>query len=127
MPFHLGTRSISNLTGVHPALASVMYEAIKESPHDFTITEGLRTKERQKELFDKKLSQTMNSRHLTGHAVDIAIIKSGKACWDVQLFEETILHIEFVAKSLEVPIVCGGRWKTFKDWPHIELDRKAYP
>ena len=127
MTFHLGTRSLSNLTGVHPSLVNVMHEAIKNSPHDFTITEGVRSKERQKELFDKKLSQTMNSRHLTGHAVDIALIKNGKACWDVQLFEEVILHIQFISKGLEVPLVFGGHWKTFKDWPHIELDRKVFP
>jgi peptidoglycan L-alanyl-D-glutamate endopeptidase CwlK len=51
-----------------------MEEAIKESPLDFSITEGLRTKERQKELFSAGKSQTMNSRHLTGKAVDIAVI-----------------------------------------------------
>ena len=31
------------------------------------------------------------------------------------------------AKELKVPIVWGGDWRTFKDGPHIELDRKAYP
>jgi peptidoglycan L-alanyl-D-glutamate endopeptidase CwlK len=26
-----------------------------------------------------------------------------------------------------VPIVWGGDWRTFKDGPHFELDRRKYP
>ena len=126
MTFHLGTRSLSNLTGVHPSLVNVMHEAIKNSPHDFTITEGVRSKERQKELFDKKLSQTMNSRHLTGHAVDFCIIIDGKANWDVPKYKEVATHIKAVADKLEIPIVCGVDWKGFIDGPHVELARSVY-
>lgn len=126
MPFKLGTRSLGNLVGVHPDLVKVMTESITNSPHDFTITEGVRSLTRQKMLFNAGGSQTLNSRHITGHAVDIAIIKEGKARWDVQFFEETILHIQATSKSLGVPLTFGGHWKTLVDWPHIELDRKVY-
>lgn len=124
--FTFGLRSQTNLTGVHPDLVKLMWECITNAPHDFTITEGLRSSTRQQRLVDEGKSKTLNSRHITGHAVDIAIIKDGKAIWDVQPFEEVIVHIEQVASSLNIPIVCGGRWKSFPDWPHIELDRKVY-
>ncbi|MGL5735297.1 MAG: M15 family metallopeptidase, partial [Beijerinckiaceae bacterium] len=64
-------RSLDNLAGIHPDLRRVMDRALHESPIDFTVIEGLRTVERQKELVAKGASKTMNSRHITGHAVDL--------------------------------------------------------
>jgi peptidoglycan L-alanyl-D-glutamate endopeptidase CwlK len=103
-----------------------MYEAIGHSPHDYSITEGVRSAKRQAELYDKGLSLTMNSRHLTGHAVDIAIIKEGKAVWDFKLYEEVATHIEAVALLCDVALVWGGRWRGLRDGPHYELNRKVY-
>lgn len=126
MTFALGQRSKDRLSGVHPDLVKVIEEAIKESPLDFSITEGLRTRERQKELFDAGKSQTMNSRHLTGHAVDIAVIKDGTVTWDSKYYIPVLDHIKTIAKQFNIPIVCGGDWVTFKDYPHIELHRSKY-
>jgi peptidoglycan L-alanyl-D-glutamate endopeptidase CwlK len=124
--FSLGKRSQERLQGVHPDLVKVIEEAIKESPLDFSITEGLRTIERQKELFSAGKSQTMNSRHLTGHAVDIAVIKDGTVTWDSKYYVPVLDHIKAVAKQFNIPIVCGGDWVTFKDYPHVELHRSKY-
>lgn len=126
MTFALGQRSKDRLSGVHPDLVKVIEEAIKESPLDFSITEGLRTKERQKELFSAGKSMTMNSRHLTGHAVDIAVIKDGTVTWDSKYYVPVLEHIKTIAKQFNIPIVCGGDWVTFKDYPHIELHRSKY-
>ena len=126
MTFSFGTRSKERLKGVHPDLVKVIEEAIKGSPLDFSITEGLRTKERQKELFDAGKSQTMNSRHLTGKAVDIAVLVDGKVTWDAKYYIPVIDHIKSVAKKFDIPIVSGGDWVTFKDYPHIELHRSVY-
>ena len=127
MTFSFGTRSKERLQGVHPDLVKVLEEAIKESPLDFSITEGLRTKERQKALFDAGKSQTMNSRHLTGKAVDIAVIKDGEVTWDFKYYQLVADHIKAVAKKLDVPITWGGDWQSFKDGPHFELNRSKYP
>jgi peptidoglycan L-alanyl-D-glutamate endopeptidase CwlK len=93
----------------------------------FIVTEGLRTKERQKQLFDAGATRTMNSRHLTGHAVDIAVTLNGKVRWDWPLYEQMAVIIKRVAVLTNTPIVWGGDWKTFRDGPHYELDRKKYP
>jgi peptidoglycan L-alanyl-D-glutamate endopeptidase CwlK len=103
-----------------------MEEAIKESPLDFSITEGLRTKERQQELFSAGKSQTMNSRHLTGKAVDIAVIKDGTVTWDFKEYQLVADHIKKVAKELGIDIVWGGDWVSFRDGPHFELHRSKY-
>jgi peptidoglycan L-alanyl-D-glutamate endopeptidase CwlK len=121
-----GVRSTSNLIGVHKDLVMVMREAIKESPHDFAITQGVRTEAQQKELFARGASRTLMSRHLTGHAVDIAIIKDGKAVWDFSLYQEVADHIKKVAADMGVSLVWGGDWRGLRDGPHFELDRKVY-
>ena len=127
MTFALGQRSKERLSGVHPDLVKVIEEAIKESPLDFSITEGLRTKERQKELFDSGKSQTMNSRHITGKAVDIAVLLDGKVTWDFKHYQTAADHIKKVAKELGIELVWGGDWQSFKDGPHFELNRSVYP
>jgi peptidoglycan L-alanyl-D-glutamate endopeptidase CwlK len=127
MTFALSQRSKDRLKGVHPDLVKVIEEAIKESPLDFSISEGLRTKERQKVLFDSGKSQTMNSRHITGHAIDFAVIKDGEVTWDFKYYQLVADHIKAVAKALDVPIIWGGDWKSFRDGPHIELNRSKYP
>lgn len=127
MTFALGQRSKDRLTGVHPDLVKVIEEAIKESPLDFSITEGLRTKERQKELFDAGKSQTMNSRHITGKAVDIAVLLDGKVTWDFKYYQTAADHIKKTAKDMKIDIVWGGDWQSFKDGPHFELNRSVYP
>ena len=126
MTFSFGTKSSERLSQVHPDLQKVFNEAIKDSPLDFSITEGLRTKERQKALFDAGKSQTMNSRHITGHAIDIAVIYDGEVTWDAKYYIPVIDHIKKIAKSMDIPIVSGGDWVTFKDYPHIELHRSKY-
>jgi peptidoglycan L-alanyl-D-glutamate endopeptidase CwlK len=127
MTFSFGNRSKERLSGVHPDLVKVMEEAIKESPLDFSITEGLRTKERQKELFDAGKSQTMNSRHITGKAVDIAVLVDGKVTWDFKYYQTVAEHIKKIAKDMKIDIVWGGDWQSFKDGPHFELNKSKYP
>jgi peptidoglycan L-alanyl-D-glutamate endopeptidase CwlK len=124
--YKFGTRSISKLQGVHPDLVRVMEKSITNSPHDFSITEGLRTPERQRELVAQGASRTLMSRHLTGHAVDIAIIKDGKAVWDFTLYQEVATHIKKVAEEGGVSLIWGGDWRGLRDGPHFELNRKVY-
>ena len=121
-------RSIKNLRGVHPDLRRVMDRALQDSPLDFVVIEGLRTKERQKQLVASGASKTMNSRHITGHAVDIVPIgPNGKAAFDWPLYNKLGPAIEEAAKKEGVNLIWGGRWPKFRDGPHFELDRKAYP
>jgi peptidoglycan L-alanyl-D-glutamate endopeptidase CwlK len=125
--FAFGERSKKNLTGVHPDLVKVATKALELSQIDFTVTEGLRTKERQAQLMAAGASKTMNSRHITGHAIDIAPIIAGEVRWDWPPFQELAKAFKLAAKEENVPIVWGGDWVSFKDGPHFELDRRKYP
>ena len=125
--YKLGERSQLRLKGVHPDLVRVVEHAIDISAVDFTVLEGLRTPERQKLLRDSGASQTLNSRHITGHAVDLGALVDGEVRWDWPLYNQIAKSMKQAAKDLKVAIVWGGDWRTFKDGPHFELDRRSYP
>lgn len=125
--FKLGPRSRMRLEGVHPDLVRVVDRAIEISTVDFTVLEGLRTPERQKTLLESGASQTMNSRHITGHAVDLGAWVDSQVDWSWPLYHKIAAAMKTAAKELGVSIVWGGDWRNFKDGPHFELDRKVYP
>lgn len=133
----LDERSSRRLVGVHSDLVSVVLEAASSMPDlSFVVTEGPRTYERQLELFTAKKSRTMNSRHLTGHAVDLAVwydrdadrvVDVDELSWKFSDYQSLAAVLKAAANKLGIPIVWGGDWTTLKDGPHFELDRKAYP
>ena len=127
MSFRFSTRSRQRMTGVHPALVGVMEEAIRRSPVDFMITEGLRSPDRQAALVRVGASRTLESRHLTGHAVDVAALLDGKVRWDWPLYARIALAVKAAAHERGVAIVWGGDWSTLRDGPHFELDRRVFP
>ena len=124
--FSLGPRSRQRLKGVHPDLVKVVERAIQITEVDFTVLEGLRSPERQKALVEAGASQTLNSRHLTGHAVDLGAWVGDEVRWDWPLYHKIAAAMKEAARLEGVKIVWGGDWRTFKDGPHFELDRKAY-
>jgi peptidoglycan L-alanyl-D-glutamate endopeptidase CwlK len=127
MTYSFGTRSQKRLEGVHPDLVRVMKLAISRSPIDFTIIEGLRTVEQHRRYFAAGATRTMNSRHLTGHAIDIAPYLDGQVRWDWPLYHKIAPVVKAAAAELGVPITWGGDWRSFKDGPHWELPWKVYP
>ena len=125
--FKLGKRSIERLQGVHPDLVRVVERAIDLTTVDFTVLEGLRSPERQQTLVASGASQTLNSRHITGHAVDLGAWVDNQVDWSWPLYTKIANAMKAAANELGVSIVWGGDWKTFKDGPHFELDRRYYP
>lgn len=155
MGFVLGTRSKQRLKGVHPHLVAVVCGAIQLTEIDFTVLEGLRTVERQRELVRTGASQTMSSRHITGHAVDLGAYVAGAVQWEWALYPRIADAVRRAALELGTPIRWGGGWyllndctslaaierkvaayvserraqkrKAFLDGPHFELPANRYP
>lgn len=122
----LDPRSQEKLLGVHPDLVHVFTEAANRTK--FRITGGLRTRERQAILVSQRKSKTMNSRHLTGHAVDfVAIGEDGIATFDFADMARVADVIKAVAREKDVPVEWGGDWKGAWDTPHFQLPWKQYP
>ena len=127
MPFALGAKSKERLKGVHPDLVRVVERAIQLTEVDFSVSEGLRTAARQQQLVKSGASKTMRSRHLTGHAVDLAAVIDGEIRWDWPLYAKIAKAVKQAAAEVKVPIEWGGDWRTFKDGPHWQLPWKNYP
>lgn len=122
--YKLSQRSLDRLKGVHPDLVKVVKRAIELTEHDFSVIEGVRSVETQREYVAKGVSKTMNSRHLTGHAVDLYPV-GRPTPWDKCAVVAQAM--KKAADELGVAIVYGGDWKSFVDKPHYELDRRVYP
>lgn len=120
-------RSERNLRGVHPALVGVVRHCAATSGMTFIVTEGVRTTMRQAELVKAGASQTMKSRHLTGHAVDLAVVLDGDVRWDWPLYTKLAGKMKASARALKVQLECGADWKIFPDGPHYQLPRSVYP
>ena len=127
MSYRWGDRSRRRMEGLHPHLVQWLDRFIEVTPLDITVLEGMRSAERQARLVASGASKTMHSRHLTGHAVDIAPLVAGRVSWDWPLYH-AISEAGFqAANDVRIPIEWGGNWTSFKDGPHWQLPRSVYP
>jgi len=152
--FKLGQKSLKELKGVHADLLAVVNRAIELSVQDFTVHDGKRTLEEQKKYVAQGVSKTLDSRHLSGHAVDLVPFINGKLRWEWEPIYKIADAVRTAAKELNIPIRWGGAWdisftksdgspedlvsdytarrkkagkKAFIDGPHFELPKDQYP
>ena len=134
MAFVLSKTSKARLVGVDEDLVRVVYRALEISKRDFMVLEGLRTLQRQKELYaqgrttpGKIVTWTMQSKHLLGKAVDLGPYPLD---WNDRAGFEEIKRAMFqAADELGVKIRWGSDWnqngipyeKGEYDSPHFEL------
>ena len=138
--FTLSKKSMDKLKGVHPDMVKVVERAIQLTKQDFMVLEGVRTPERQKELFAQgrtkpgpKVTWTLTSNHFKqkdgyGHAVDLVPFPVD---WnDLKKFDAMSQAMFAAAKELGIKIRWGADWdsdgkpreKGESDSPHWELD-----
>lgn len=154
MPFKFSKRSADNLAGVHADMRNLAYKALALTMVDFVVIEGLRTPERQRQLYLAGASQKLTGgRHTTGHAIDVAAWAAGSLRWDAVLYYSIAAAFQTASKALGTPIRWGGAWtrldttnthpanlaarysaiswasgrKPFLDLGHFELPSTNYP
>lgn len=127
MEFELSPTCELRLAGCHPELIRICRHAAEEAPLPFIVFEGLRSVARQRELVAKGVSKTYNSRHLTGHAVDIVPVVHSRPIWNWDAMHILAPHIKAIAAHHHVRLDWGGDWKKFPDGAHWELSWKHYP
>ncbi len=152
--FKLGKHSLDELQGVHPDLVAVVKKAIQYTVQDFSVHDGIRTLAEQQNLVARGASKTLNSRHITGHAVDLVPYINGKLRWEWEPIYFIADAMRMAARELQIPLRWGGCWdrtftdtleapedlvadytnrrrragkKAFIDGPHFELPRQFYP
>lgn len=119
--FELSLASKEKLVGVNQNLVKVVELAIQRCPIDFRVIDGVRTKQRQQELFNLGRTQTLNSKHIIGKAIDIVALPNGKADWSWKYYEIIAETMKQAAKDLNVEIEWGGDWVHFRDGVHFQL------
>ena len=102
--------SYRNLKGVNEQLILLVEKAIISTPVDFRVTDGLRTIKQQKYLVAIGASITMNSKHLTGRAVDLVPWIAGKPRWEWPLIYKLAEHIRTVAIENGIGLIWGALW-----------------
>jgi len=110
MTFKLSQNSLKRLEGVNPRLISVVKRAIEITEIDFGVIEGVRTKKRQAQLVAAGKSQTMNSKHIEGKAVDLVAVVNGKITWDLSYYDNIADAMKQAAKELGIKIRWGAAW-----------------
>ncbi|ECE5860676.1 M15 family peptidase [Salmonella enterica subsp. enterica] len=127
--FKFSPKSESNMRGVNADLVNLARVALTLSTVDFGVIEGLRTRERQKELVATGKSQTMKSRHLTGNAIDVYAYPAGEptGSWEWKYYEQIAKAFRLASQQTGIPVEWGGDWKTLKDGPHFQLPSAQYP
>lgn len=124
----LNARSLRRLEGVHPDLIKVVLRAAELTETPFQVVEGLRTIEMQRRYVRTGASRTMKSRHLTGHAVDVAPWDGPDFDWENKpRYRQIWAAFEAASKELGVPVEWGGNWPGGWDSPHMQLPWKQYP
>lgn len=119
-------RDFQRLEGVHPDLVKIVQAAHLKSPNFFVI-EGIRSIAEEAKNVAAGKSQTMNSRHIGGFAVDLGIMKDDALTWDVPSYTALAGIMLGIAADLGISLKWGGNWKTLKDYVHFELNRNFYP
>lgn len=122
--FSLTDRDLKRMAGIHPDLFRVVLRLSSFTTVPFFVIEGLRTEKRQRELYEAGSSWTMDSRHLTGHAIDIAPKFDS---WAWPMYHKLAPQMKAAAKLEGVALDWGGDWWRNKDGPHWELNWKRYP
>jgi peptidoglycan LD-endopeptidase CwlK len=137
MTYRFSYASKLRLYAVHPDLVRVAQRALLISPHDFAITEGIRTIERQTELKAKGFSHTLDSKHLMqsdgwAHAIDVVAVgdlngdghvdhRDLALEWDRGVYTEIAEAFQQASAELGIAIRWGGAFHDFFDGPHFEL------
>ena len=132
--FKFSRNSEKKLQYLHPNLQKFFRELIKISPHDFSITQGVRTAEEQNKLYQQGRTvpgkivtncdgYKIKSNHQTkddglGHAGDIAVLVNNKITWEEKYYKEVAMSARILMQKYNVE--WGGDWKSFKDLPHFE-------
>ena len=154
--FKYGRGSLTRLAQGRMALQRVAHRTLEVSKVDISVAEVLRDRARQVELVRAKKSFTMNSRHLTGHAMDLWAYVNGGVSWDWEHYYEIARSAKVASMELDVDLIWGGVWdrhlnelsNDFKaeteaytarrkashphknvllDGPHFQLDWRKYP
>lgn len=112
----------ASLGNINPKLRQVVNDARRLSSVEFRIKEGCRSGARQEMLRKKGFSNTSESKHEDGNAVDLVPLKNGMPDdGNVKAFRQVRDAMMKAARQNNVSITWGGSWAGFRDLYHFQL------
>lgn len=129
VPVEFNATSKARLAAIDPTLAQLMTAVEAQHPDAFEIGEGMRDIETQRQNVAKGASQTMNSKHLTGNAVDIVLgADQGAPNWNFEDYRPIADTAKVTAAAMGIPdFVWGGDWKSLRDGVHFQVGGPPMP
>ena len=127
MTFQLSSRSLERRKGIDPRLIEISDLAIKLTKVDFghPAYSGRRSASEQAQLFKDKKSMCDGyvkiSEHQHGKALDFYAYVDGSASWNKDHLTSVVSAFYEAAMRLGYRIKWGGFFKSFQDYPHIQL------
>jgi uncharacterized protein YcbK (DUF882 family) len=115
------------MIGIDDRLILLANHAIDLTRVDFGVPEtgGFRTKEDQALLYRQNKSNcdgvSKLSNHQKGRALDFYAYADGKASWQKEHLSQVAAAFLQAAIELKINIRWGGLFRSFADFPHIEL------
>ena len=118
MAFKFSTRSQEKLIGVDSELKEIVSLAITYTKIDFGVIEGVPTVAQQKALVESGASQTMDSKHLKGRAVDLMAYVDGRGCWELNVYDDIADAMKRAAIESNVAVRWGAAWTVtdIREW-----------
>lgn len=138
-PVREQTRSTTTtITGLNPIVAAKADTLVAQTGKlgiKILITDEFRSSEEQNALYKKGRTEPGQvvtnvkggaSYHNYGLAVDFALVKpDGDVIWDMEYDGNgngKSDWMEVVSAAKKLGFTWGGDWKTFKDYPHLQMD-----
>lgn len=120
----LDARSTKALAGVDPRIVGFFWDHLRPcaiiAGVRVVVTEGLRTEAKQREYIRSGVSMTLQSKHLTGKAIDIALfLPTGEVTYKPAPYNALAALVQ--DRMRELHITWGGVWK-LRDYCHFQLD-----
>lgn len=126
MSYMLGSASEEHLRGVNSLLVRCVRRAIALTTQDFRVFEGVRTHARQAQLYKAGASRTMNSKHLSGDAVDLVPLVDGTLQWQIPLCCQVAIAMREAAQEFGARLRWGCVWdRELGELDPVRLDREV--
>ena len=126
LPITMSSSSEVSSNGVNTDLMTVYNRAnalAQQQGFTIHIRQGVRTQADQRRYVASGASKTLNSRHLTGDALDLEVKYAGKKtdAQDWHWVRKINTVMQQASRDVGIPVEWGGNWKTFKDGFHFQL------
>lgn len=131
MQYQFDASSMRSLARVHPDLRRIAHRALSISAYPLKVLEGRRRADKQRQLVREGKASIIDSRHVSGHAIDVVAVdypspKHIRLLFNGPATVFVTAAMREAAKQLDLELSCGIDFAE-PDPHHFELPHDSYP